>query len=158
MVENGRKIRPNIDQKWKPKWNTSWDGFVKDLWWILGAKMGWKIDQTSTKTEIETELKFDRFWKASWSATFSAKRRPTCAQHAPKRVGPRRATAQGRIMEGSGKILTRILESLPRSLARSSPMGRRIEDAHRGRTTARPPLLHGYRLLARTCLITPRTF
>ena len=85
------------------------------LGWIfdgfLGAKTGEKFTKIE-KIDIGTELNFDRVWKASWSTTFSAKRRPRRAAGAAKRVGPRRATAQGRIMEGFGKILTRILETL----------------------------------------------
>ena len=83
-VEVGRKIRPKIDEKWKPKWSASWDGFLKDFCWILGAKMGWKIDQKSKTNRDRNGVNIRSFLESLLERDFfgqeAAKTRRDCSQ------------------------------------------------------------------------------
>ena len=56
-VQVGRKNQSKIDQKTESKMEHLLASIFERFWWILGGKLGGKIDQNSIKNGIEKTMK-----------------------------------------------------------------------------------------------------
>ena len=66
-VEAGTKNRSKIDQKLKPKMNGLLASIFGGFWWVLGGKLGWKIEPRARKNRLKNASK--KWWKkdAFWT-------------------------------------------------------------------------------------------
>ena len=56
-VEVGIKNRSKIDQKLKPKMNGLLASIFGGFWWVLGAKLGGKIEPRAIKNRLKNASK-----------------------------------------------------------------------------------------------------
>ena len=49
-------MAPKIDQKLKAKMNFLLTSFFGGCWWVLGGKLGWKIEPRARKKSIEKRI------------------------------------------------------------------------------------------------------
>ena len=78
-VEVGSKIRTKIDQKMRSTWEGILASIFDGFWWILGGKLGGKIEPRGIKNGIEKTMK-------KWRATRWPKSRNKTSE---RRLSPR---------------------------------------------------------------------
>ena len=57
VVQVGIKIRAKIDQKMRSRWEGLLASIFNGFWWILGGKLGGKIEPRGIKNGIEKTMK-----------------------------------------------------------------------------------------------------
>ena len=87
-VEVGSKNRLKIDQKMKSTWEGILASIFHRFWWILGAKLGGKIEPKSIKNGIEKTMKKRRATR--WPKSRNSKSQPLGRERflTPREVSP----------------------------------------------------------------------